>query len=68
MTVQDSSGCALKLCSIGNDSLCFNLGADISSPHQKPPALSVSAFRPPQRQLKGENELVFVLTLLPALV
>lgn len=41
-------------------SLCLILGTDIPSPHQKPPALSVSAFGPPQRQLQGENELVFV--------
>lgn len=51
----DSSGCTLNQCSIGNYSLCFDLGADVPSPHQKPPALSVLALGPPQRQLKGEK-------------
>lgn len=60
--------CSLKQWSMGNNSLCFILGADVPSPHQKPPALSVFAFRPPQWQLKGENELVLVLTLLAAVV
>lgn len=68
MTVQESSGCALENCSVGNDSLCFILGTDIPSPHQKPPALSVFAFGPPQRQLKGENEIVVLLTLLATIV